>query len=92
MMTQINHFWFSSFLHLYSLYFSCILNNKSACLFYNVGNIFPTTCFKHFVLMELYSSNSNFNNLFESSSIEDFLVNSLVDSLFDSLMCLNISF
>ena len=42
--------------------------------------------------MELFFSNSNFNNLFESSSVKDFLVNSLVDSLFDSLMCLKISF
>ena len=61
-------------------------------MFYSVGNISSTTGFKYFVLMELFLSNSNFNNLFESSSIKDFLVNSSVDSLFDSLMCLNISF
>ena len=42
--------------------------------------------------MELSDLNSNFNNLFESSSTKDFFVNSSVDFLFDSLMCLNISF
>ena len=39
-----------------------------------------STYFKHFVFMELFDSNSNFNNLFESSSIKDFLVDFLIDS------------
>ena len=38
--------------------------------------------------MGLFDLNSNLNNLLESSSIKDFLV----DFLIDSLMCLNISF
>ena len=54
--------------------------------------MFSATCLKHFGFIELFFSNSNFHNLFESSSIKDFLVNSLADSSFDSLMCLNISF
>ena len=44
--------------------------------------------FKHFVFMELFDLNFSFNNLSEFSSITDFLV----DSLADSLMCLCISF
>ena len=43
-----------------------------------------TTYFKHFVFIELSFLNYNLNNLFERSSIKDFLV--------DSLMCLCISF
>ena len=31
--------------------------------------------------MELFDLNSNFNNLFESSSIKAFLVDSLIDSI-----------
>ena len=38
-----------------------------------------TTYFKHFVFMELFDLNSSLNNLFESSSIKDFLVDFLVD-------------
>ena len=38
-----------------------------------------TTYFKHFVFMELFDLNSNLNNLFESSSIKDFLVDSSVN-------------
>ena len=67
------------------MHFSCTLNNESACLFYDVGKVFSITCFKHFGFIELFFLNSNFNNLFESSSIKDFLVNSLVDSLFYNL-------
>ena len=47
-----------------------------------------TTYFKHFVFMELSDLNSSLNNLFESSSIKDFLV----DFSVNSLMCLCISF
>ena len=42
--------------------------------------------------MELSDLNSSLNNLFESSSTKDFFVDSSVDFLFDSLMCLTISF
>ena len=42
--------------------------------------------------MELFFLNSSLNNLFESSSIKDFLVDFAVDFLIYSLMCLNISF
>ena len=70
----------------------CTLKNKSACLFYNLGNIFLTAYFKHFVFMELSDFNSSLNNLFESSSTKDFFVDSSVYFLFDSLMCLTISF
>ena len=130
MITQIYHFYFSSFLHLHSLYFSCTLSNKSACLFYNnynqfllrqhslhlnlflnilfvivsfleaillvcflqaalfynLGNVFLTTYFKHFVFMELFDLNSNLNNLSEGSSIKGFLVDSSVRFLFASTM------
>ena len=53
-----------------------------------MGNIFLTTYFKHFVFMELFDLNSSLNNLFESSSIQDVLV----DFLFNVLICLRISF
>ena len=36
--------------------------------------------------------NSNLNNLFERSSINDFLADSSVNFLVDFLMCLSISF
>ena len=42
--------------------------------------------------MELFDLTSNLNNLFESSSIKDFLVDFSVNFLFDFLMCLCISF
>ena len=42
--------------------------------------------------MELFDSNFNLNNLFESSSIKDFLVGFLVNFLVDFLMYLCISF
>ena len=61
-------------LHLYPLYFSCTINNNSACSFYNVGNIFLKTYFKHFVFMELSDLNSNLNNLFDSSFNKDFFL------------------
>ena len=49
------------------------------------------TYFKHFVFMELFDLNFNLNNLFESSSIKDFLVDCSVNFLVDFLMCLCIS-
>ena len=42
--------------------------------------------------MELFDLNSNLNNLFESSSIKDFLVDSSVNFLVNFLICLCISF
>ena len=60
--------------------------------FYNVGNIFLTTYFKHFLFMGLFDLNSNPNNLFESTSIKDSLVDSSVNFLVDLVMCLCISF
>ena len=42
--------------------------------------------------MVLSNLNSSLNNLFESSSTKNFFVDSSVDYLCDSLMCLNISF
>ena len=44
------------------------------------------TYFKLFVFMELFDLNSNLNNLFESSSIKDFLVDSLVTFLVDLII------
>ena len=41
------------------------------------------TYFKHFVFMELFDLNSSLNNLFESSSLKDFLVDSSVNFLVD---------
>ena len=38
-----------------------------------------TTYFKHFVFIELFDLSSSLNNLFENSSIKDFLVDFLVD-------------
>ena len=49
--------------------------------FYNVGSMHLTIYFKHFVFTELFNLNSNFNNLFESSSTKDFLVDFLVNFL-----------
>ena len=40
-----------------------------------------TTYFKHFVFIELFNLNSNLTNLFESSSIKDFLNDSSVNFL-----------
>ena len=37
-----------------------------------------TIYFKHLVFIELFDLNSSLNNFFESSSIKDFLVDSLV--------------
>ena len=51
--------------------------------FYNVGSIFLTAYFKHFVFTESFDLNSNLNNLFESSYIKDFLVDFLVNFLID---------
>ena len=42
-----------------------------------------TTYFKHFVFMELFDLNYKINNLFESSSIKDFLVDFSVVFLVD---------
>ena len=47
--------------------------------FYNVGSILLTIYFKHFVFIDLSDSDSNLNNLFENSSIKDFLVKFSVD-------------
>ena len=47
--------------------------------FYNVGNIFLTIYFKHFVFMELFHLNSSLNNLSESSSITVFLVEFFIE-------------
>ena len=55
-----------------------------SALFYNLGSIFLTAYFKHFVFMELFDLNSNLNNLFEISSIKIFLVDSSVSFLFAS--------
>ena len=41
------------------------------------------TYFKHFVLMELFDLNSNLNNLSESLSFKDFLVDFSVNFLVD---------
>ena len=45
-----------------------------------------TTYFKSFVFMELFDLNSSLNNLFERSSIKDFLVDSSVNFLVDLTM------
>ena len=45
-----------------------------------------TTYFKHFVFIELFDLNSNLNNLFESSSIKHFLVDTSVNVLVDLVM------
>ena len=45
-----------------------------------------TTCFKHFVFIDLFDLNSSLNILFESSSIKDFLVDSSVNFLVDLTM------
>ena len=55
-----------------------------SALFYNLGSIFLTAYFKHFVFMELFDLNSNLNNLIEISSIKNFLVDSSVSFLFAS--------
>ena len=52
--------------------------------FYNLGSIFLTTYFKHFVFIELFDLNSNLNNLFESSSNKDSFVDSSANFLFSS--------
>ena len=54
--------------------------------YYKLGSICLTTYFKHFVFMELFDLNSNLNNLFESSSVKDFLVDSSVNFLVDLVM------
>ena len=55
-------------------------------VYYKLGSTFLTTYFKYFVFMELFDLNSNLNNLFESSSVKDFLVDSLVNCLVDLVM------
>ena len=45
-----------------------------------------TTYFKHFAFMELFDLNSNLNNLSESLSNKDFLVDSSVNFLVDLTM------
>ena len=44
------------------------------------------TYFKHFVFMELFDLNSCLNNLFESPSLKDFLVDSSVNFLVDLII------
>ena len=73
--------------------FVCFLQAKQSFIhFYRLGSIFLTIYFKHFVFMELFGLNSNLNNLFESSSIKDYLLDFSVNFLVDILMCLCISF
>ena len=62
--------------------FACPLQIRQ----YFLDNIFLTLCFYGVIFF-----NSNLNNLFESSSIEDFLVDFSVDFLIGSLMFLCIS-
>ena len=61
-------------------------------MFYNDGNIFFTTYFNVFDIIELFFLNSGSNSLHEILSIRVFLVDSSVDSLYNSLMFLCISF
>ena len=60
-------------------------------MFYNDGNIFLRTSFKHFDFIEWFGLNFNANSLLEILSINDFLVDYSVNVLFDSLMWLFIS-
>ena len=47
---------------------------------YILGKLFLTTYLKHFVFTESFDLNSRLNNLIESLSIKDFLVNFLFES------------
>ena len=54
--------------------------------------MFLTIHLKHFDFIERFDLNSNSSNLFERSSISDFLVDTLVCFLVDLIMCLYIWF
>ena len=55
-------------------------NKKSLTNNYNLGNTSLTIRFKHFVFLDLFFSNSNFNNSFEILSITVSFVNFLFTS------------
>ena len=59
-------------------------------VFYNVGSRCLTILYKHFDFIDWFDLNSNSNSLFEIMSINDFLVDSSVNFLFDSLIWLYI--
>ena len=82
-----NHSLFYIFFSFYWFYFwSCVFRTLY-CWQY-----FLTTHFKHFDFIEWFDLNSNFSNLFETSSIKDFLLNFLMSLyiLFISLKMLKI--
>ena len=77
------------------IYFSVVIGFMLDCAFfmyYNVGSIFLTIHFKHLDFIEWFNLNSNSNNLFERSSISDFLVCFLVCFLVDLIMYVYIWF
>ena len=77
---------FFFFVFLFFFFFDLKQYLSYSTIFYKIGKIFLTIYFRHFDFIEWFDLNSNSSNLFERSSISNFLVDFSVCFLIHSAM------